>query len=53
MQQHYMRSYFGNNGLIAHRSASLLAGFLCPFICSGKFPAASKKKAAENLLKGG
>jgi hypothetical protein len=30
MQQLYMRSYFGNSGLIAHRSASLLAGFLCP-----------------------
>jgi hypothetical protein len=30
MQQLYMRSYFGSSGLIAHRSASLLAGFLCP-----------------------
>jgi len=27
--------------------------FFVPFIRSGKFPAASKKKAAENVLKGG
>jgi hypothetical protein len=53
MQQLYMRSYFGNSGLIAHRSASLLAGFLCPLHSFGKFPATSEKKAAENLLKGG
>ncbi len=30
-----------------------LQAFFVPFIRSGKFPAASKKKAAENLLKGG
>jgi len=27
--------------------------FFVPFICLGKFFAASKKKAAENVLKGG
>jgi hypothetical protein len=30
-----------------------LQAFFVPFIHSGKFPAASKKKAAENVLKGG
>ncbi|CAK9213613.1 unnamed protein product [Sphagnum troendelagicum] len=30
-----------------------LQAFFVPFIRSGKFPAASKKKAAENVLKGG
>jgi hypothetical protein len=30
-----------------------LQAFFVPFIRSGKFPATSKKKDAENLLKGG
>ncbi len=30
-----------------------LQAFFVPFIRSGKFPAASKRKAAENVLKGG
>jgi hypothetical protein len=53
MQQLYMRYYFGNSGLIAHRSASLPAGFPCPLHSFREVSSCFQEESAENVLKGG
>jgi hypothetical protein len=53
MQQLYMRSYFGNSGLIAHRSASLLAGFsLSPSFVQGSFLLLPRRKPLRMCSRG-
>jgi hypothetical protein len=53
MQQLYMRSYFGNSGLIAHRSASLLAGFLCPLHSFREVPCCFQEESRWECAQGG